>query len=72
MSMPNRKRRDEIRREIDQYPHDYEVDVDELRAILDALDRRTAIIVEAESLVAECGNFGLARRIRAELEQDDD
>ena len=32
--MVSKERRDEIRREIERFPHDYEVDVDELRALL--------------------------------------
>lgn len=74
MSAPNKARRDELREEIEQVyaPRlGMRVPLDELRALIDGYERRGAQIAEAIALARECGNFGLAERMSAELDDEE-
>ena len=68
--LPNRRRREELRQETDDRCID--MDADELRALLDALDLRTEMLREANQHVDTVGDHVMRDQIDAELEQDND
>ena len=84
MSMPNRKRREELREALrgkakddpcEIYRSSERVTCGELRALLDALDRRTEIIKELIPLAEQIAMGEEMDRVaeaQAELEQDND